>query len=136
MAYINLSLFIFPTYLNGIIFNSILSSITSEIFNHNLIQIFLQLVAGLDRVVFFGGFSVRCFKISVSVGGMVKSPKLISSPPDDRGFLGRVMSLEGDVTPYSYFDHRSDGIGREWLELVNNLDLSICYLIHILWVSL
>ena len=54
-------------------------------FSHNLIQIFLQLVAGLDRVVFLG-FSVQWFEILVSVGGMVKSPKLISSPPDDRVF--------------------------------------------------
>ena len=49
MAYTttNLSLFIFPLYLNGVIFNSILIIHPIVIFDHILIQIFLQFITGL-----------------------------------------------------------------------------------------
>ena len=87
MAYVNLSLFIFLIlewyYFK---FHSLICQI--GIFNHILIQTFLQLVAGLDKGRFFFFFGFRFhLHILVSVGGMVKSPKLISSTPG-RGFLG------------------------------------------------
>ena len=51
-------------------------------FGHILIQIFLQFIAGLEKGIIFVFGSRFDFRILVSVGGMVKSPKLISSPPD------------------------------------------------------
>ena len=48
------------------------------IFDHILIQIFLQFITGLDQGYFLW-FSFR-LSILVSSGGTVKSPKLISSP--------------------------------------------------------
>ena len=89
MAYTitNLSLFIFLPYLNGLIFNSIPIIHLIVIFDHILIQIFLQFIAGLDRVVFFR-FLVFDVRIFGQCGGTVKSPQLISSPPDNWFLVG------------------------------------------------
>ena len=82
--YINLSLFIFLFILEWYYFkfHSIVYQIIILSYSY---PNFPPVIAGLDKGNFLG-FRFT-FQISVSVGGTVKSPKLISSPPD-RVFLG------------------------------------------------
>ena len=87
MAYtnINFSLIIFPKYLNGI--NFLIPFYHQSIYNFQSYSYpnFPPVYHWVGYGIIFCG-SRFDFRISVSSGGMVKSPKLISSP-SDAGFF-------------------------------------------------
>ena len=80
---------------NGIVLIPFYYFIFMEFFQPFLSKIFSNYSLGMVRVDFCRVFSFD-FQISVRFGGTVKSPLLISSPPD-RVFFGRVMSLVVDA---------------------------------------
>ena len=99
----------FSSYLNGIIFNSILSYIQLNFSIIFLSKFSSSQLLGWIRVIFWG-FSILVSYFSQCWG--VQLSHLSWFPPHLTGFFGRVMSLVIDTVvigqccsfPYSYFD--------------------------------